>query len=97
MGGGPGSEESSGLDHILHQLFMNEEGTPATPTSPEAMAALKRERDGDELQKLGECGITLEPFTEGDVAVIMPCEHAFKEEAILQWLQTHDTCPGTYI
>lgn len=84
---------NSGLDEILHQLFMSDQGAMATPTTPEAIEALSRERDIEKLQQLGECGITLEPFEVGDTAVIMPCEHVFKEEAILQWLQTHDTCP----
>jgi hypothetical protein len=84
---------NGGLDEILHQLFMSDQGAVATPTTPEAIDALHRERDVEKLRQLGECGITLEPFDEGDTAVIMPCDHAFKEEAILQWLQTHDTCP----
>ena len=89
-GGGGGG----GLDDILHQLFMNEQGAAATPTTPEALASLRRER-GEGLMQLGECGITLEPFEAGDVALVMPCDHAFKEDAIVQWLQTHDTCPGS--
>mmetsp|Transcript_7469 Transcript_7469/g.12543 ORF Transcript_7469/g.12543 Transcript_7469/m.12543 type:complete len:233 (-) Transcript_7469:205-903(-) len=92
-GSSDASGGNSGLDEILHQLFMNDQGVIATPTTPEAIEALNRERDVEKLQQLGECGITLEPFEEGDTAVIMPCEHVFKEEAILQWLQTHDTCP----
>lgn len=87
-------DTGGGLDDILHQLFMNAQGTVATPTSPEVLAALPREREADSLRQLGECGITLEPFEPGDVALLMPCRHAFKEEAIVQWLQTHDTCPG---
>lgn len=90
--GGGGS-----IDDVLHQLFMNEQGTIATPTSPETIAALERERDSDKLRELGECGITLEPYEPGDVALVLPCRHSFKEEAILQWLQTHDTCPGMIV
>ena len=90
----PSGGTGSGLDEILHQLFLNDPGVIPTPTTPETLAALRRERNGEKLTELGECGITLEPFEPGDVALIMPCDHAFKEEAITQWLTTHNTCPG---
>ncbi len=89
-----GGAGTGGLDDILHQLFMNHQHNSATPTTPEIIASLRREREVKTLEGLGECGITLEPFEPSDVALIMPCNHAFKEEAILQWLATHNTCPG---
>lgn len=89
----PNGNTGGMMDEILHQLFMSDQGNAPTPTTPEALAALKRERSDEGLKHLGECGITLEPFESGDVALILPCEHAFKEDAIVQWLQTHNTCP----
>jgi hypothetical protein len=26
--------------------------------------------------------------------VVLPCKHAYKESLILQWFQSHQTCPS---
>jgi len=101
----PGGQEGAALvgqegggrsfDDLLHHLMMTESSHAHHPASEEAMAGLRRVAvDADtDLSTLGECGVTLETFEPGDTAVVLPCSHAYKEEAIVQWLQQHDTCP----
>jgi hypothetical protein len=48
----------------------------------------------EELKINGVCGIWLEDFAEGDDIKILPCNHAFKSEAIMKWLQKEKAeCP----
>lgn len=48
----------------------------------------------EELKINGVCGIWLEEFEEGDDIKILPCNHAFKSEAIMKWLQKEKAeCP----
>lgn len=41
----------------------------------------------------GLCGISQEPFEGGDLVIRLQCGHCFKEEGIITWLRTRDTCP----
>ena len=50
-------------------------------------------KDDTDLSNIGDCGITLEPFEVGETAIILPCSHAYKEAAILEWFKQHNTCP----
>jgi len=50
-------------------------------------------KDDTDLSNIGNCGITLEPFEVGEKAIILPCSHAYKEAAILEWFKQHNTCP----
>lgn len=87
IGGGGGS-----LDDLMHYLLMNESSRPGAP--PLAQTVMEKlPRRTENLEELGECSISQEPFVFGDVAVCLPCGHNFKEEAILPWLRMHDTCP----
>ena len=48
----------------------------------------------EELKINGVCGIWLEDFEEGADIKILPCNHAFKSEAIMKWLQKEKAeCP----
>jgi hypothetical protein len=48
----------------------------------------------EELNINGKCGIWLEDFEEGEDIMILPCNHAFKSEAIMKWLQKEKAeCP----
>jgi len=48
----------------------------------------------EKLKINGVCGIWLEDFEEGDDIKILPCNHAFKSEAIMKWLQKEKAeCP----
>jgi len=48
----------------------------------------------EDLKINGVCGIWLEDFAEGDDIKILPCNHAFKSEAIMKWLQKEKAeCP----
>lgn len=40
-----------------------------------------------------ECCVCLEPVELGKVVIRLPCAHIFHRTCILQWLQTHCTCP----
>ena len=80
------------FEDLLHHLMMTEPSSRgAPPASPEVIERLERRRDN--LHELGECSISQEAFAENDVALILPCGHAFREELIVHWLQSHDTCP----
>ena len=48
----------------------------------------------EELKINGACGIWQEDFEEGEAIKILPCNHAFKAEAILKWLNEEKAeCP----
>ena len=48
----------------------------------------------EELNINGMCGIWQEEFEEGEDIKILPCNHAFKSEAIMRWLQKEKAeCP----
>jgi hypothetical protein len=48
----------------------------------------------EELKINGMCGIWQEEFEEGEDIKILPCNHAFKSEAIMRWLQKEKAeCP----
>ena len=48
----------------------------------------------EELNINSKCGIWLEEFEEGEDIKILPCNHAFKSEAIMKWLQKEKAeCP----
>jgi hypothetical protein len=88
MFGGMGSS----FEDLLHHLLMNEPSHGgSSPASTEAIERL--ERRTDHLTELGDCSISQEPFTESDVAIILPCGHAYREQLILKWLRSHNTCP----
>jgi hypothetical protein len=92
-------DDGGNIDDVLHAILMNETSHANTPATPEAVANLTRsiilEDTPDETRKdLGECGITQEEFVVGDTAVTLPCGHNYKEESILQWLSTSNTCPS---
>lgn len=79
------------FEDLLHHILMNERSHVGAPPVDEAV--LDRLHRTTEVESLGECSITQEAFTTGDVAVILPCGHAFKEDPIVQWLKVHNTCP----
>jgi hypothetical protein len=89
---GPRFGNGSSLDDLLHYILMNEtshSGSP--PASQETIDKLVRRTHN--VQELGECYISQEPFTENDVAICLPCGHSYKEESIIPWLRMHNTCP----
>lgn len=79
------------FEDLLHHIMMNESSYAHHGASEEAIARLEKRTEN--LQELGECSISQEPFTENDVAIVLPCHHAFKENEILQWLRVNKTCP----
>lgn len=83
------------FDDILHHILMHESshaGRP--PASAELIDSLCRVVVTDEnVNEMDECNITLEHFEIGDVAVKLTCGHMFKEDAIIQWLRMHNSCP----
>lgn len=96
LGAFAGREENSGLDQLLHHILMNENSyAGAPPASEECINNLDRQtmQSDTEAAGLGECSITQEAYVTGDVVVTLPCEHNFKEEAIVHWLKMHNTCP----
>lgn len=73
--------------------MMTESSHAHHPASSESIAALKRITvdEHTDLEAIGECGITLEEFRCGEVAILLCCSHAYKEASIMEWLQQHDT------
>ena len=39
-----------------------------------------------------ECSICLCEYTEGEMLRTLPCQHAFHQKCVDQWLQNHSTC-----
>jgi hypothetical protein len=76
---------------------MNDSHAQLTPASAAVLAALPRESFVPELdgstKGSTDCSITQEAFEPGDVILTLPCEHRFKEAAILEWLQRSNICP----
>jgi hypothetical protein len=87
-GGGGGGNS---FEDLLHHLMMNESSFANHGATEEVISRL--ERRSENLHELGECSISQEPFTESDIAILLPCHHAFKEAEILQWLHVNNTCP----
>ncbi|MBM10201.1 MAG: hypothetical protein CMF69_11670 [Magnetovibrio sp.] len=45
-------------------------------------------------EKYEKCAITMESFEKGEKIIILPCEHYFKKEEIMKWLEDHSAaCP----
>lgn len=87
----PGGSGGNSFEDLLHHLMMNESSYARHGATEEVISKLERRTEN--LHELGECSISQEPFTENDVAVILPCHHAFKENEILQWLHVNNSCP----
>jgi hypothetical protein len=85
------SRGGNSFEDLLHHLMMNESSYANHGATEEVISRLERQTDN--LHELGECSISQEPFSEGDIAIILPCHHAFKEGEILQWLHVNNTCP----
>mmetsp|Transcript_15966 Transcript_15966/g.24063 ORF Transcript_15966/g.24063 Transcript_15966/m.24063 type:complete len:208 (+) Transcript_15966:208-831(+) len=86
------NSEFTSLDNLLHHLLMNEQShASGQPASESAISNLERRTEN--IAELGECCISQDRFSEDDVAVIMPCGHAYKEQLIVRWLQQHNSCP----
>jgi hypothetical protein len=45
------------------------------------------------IDELSQCPICMEDFKLGDEACQLPCNHTFKFECILRWLNNSETCP----
>jgi hypothetical protein len=79
------------FEDLLHHIMMNESSYAHHGATEEVISKLERRTEN--LHELGECSISQEPFVENDIAVILPCHHAFKENEILQWLHVNNSCP----
>eukprot|EP01041_Mallomonas_annulata_P003442 gene3442-6838_t len=94
--GWAGAPEGRSLEDLLHHLMMNESShAGAPPASEAAIGSMERQVVSYQIEqrRLGVCCISQEPFEEGEVALIMPCGHSYKEAPIVQWLKRHNTCP----
>lgn len=87
---------ASQWEDFLHHILMNESSRAgAPPASKQVLDGLPRHTIADEAEvaAYGECYITQESFEVGEVVIPLPCGHNYKEEAILHWLEMHNTCP----
>jgi E3 ubiquitin-protein ligase RNF115/126 len=96
LSGADAGEEA--FQDVLHRILTNEvshAGSP--PASEEVLRRLPRTvvGAGTEGHLLGGacCGISHDPFEEGDVVVTLSCGHLYIEDNILTWLRVHHTCP----
>lgn len=48
--------------------------------------------DGDR-NRLQQCSVCLEQFSDGQVLRLLPCMHGFHQYCIDRWLQQHRSCP----
>ncbi|KAL2324257.1 hypothetical protein Fmac_023315 [Flemingia macrophylla] len=48
---------------------------------------------GSESRVLQDCGICLEPFTDGDELIRLPCEHKFHSVCLDPWVRCCGDCP----
>lgn len=94
--GAIGDESDQVFESLLHHILMNESSYRSQGADPEEVKRLRRVsvEAGTDLTELGPCGISMEDFEPGDTAVVLPCKHAYKESLILQWFQSHQTCPS---
>ena len=91
-----GGLDGRSFEDFLHHIMMNESSyAGAPPASDVAILSLDRQliTPHTDQRQLGVCCISQEPFEEGEVAVTMPCGHAYKEAPIVQWLKRHNSCP----
>jgi hypothetical protein len=94
----PDSDEqvNSAWEDFLHYILMNETShagaPPATKSLLEGLTRVPITTETD-ISKLGECYITQDPFEAGDVMVVLPCGHNYKQDPIVHWLGMHNTCP----
>ena len=92
--GGMGNMRS--FEDLLHHIMMNDNSHAGVPPAPDMVIdSLTREvvTPDTNLQRLGECCISMEAFEPGDTAISLPCGHCYKQEPIVQWLRMHNTCP----
>lgn len=40
-----------------------------------------------------DCSICHEEFEQGNIALKLPCAHAYHETCVMSWLESHHTCP----
>ncbi len=96
VGGGGVSVGDQALENLLHHILMNESSYRTRGVDPDEIKKLRRLSvdESTDIQELGPCGISMDDFEPGDVAVVLPCNHAYKENLILHWFETHQTCPS---
>jgi hypothetical protein len=82
-------------NHLLARTNLLSNESSGCGASLEAIRRLERiyVDSHTDLERFGECGISLEGFRLGDKVVVLPCAHAYKEEAILKWFEEHNSCP----
>lgn len=87
--------ESSELENILHHILMHEQSQRGVPAASESIIANldRKVVQESEVEELGECNITFEKFSPGDVCVTLKCGHKYFESQIVHWLGMHATCP----
>jgi hypothetical protein len=103
FGGGPmgmgmamGAGNVRSFEDLLHHIMMNENShSGVAPAADVMIESLTREvvTADTNLQRLGECCISMEAFELGDTAISLPCGHSYKQDPIVQWLRMHNTCP----
>ena len=88
------------FEDLLHHIMMNETSHAGVPPASDIIIeSLLREQvtsDTNQINRLGECCISMEPFEAGDTAISLPCGHSYKQDPIVQWLRMHNTCPGNF-
>jgi hypothetical protein len=92
----PDALSNAQFEQFLHHLLMNENAhSGVAPASESVLSSLTKQTvtDTTNISSLGDCCISQEPFEVGDVVVLLPCGHNYKEEPIVHWLKMHNTCP----
>lgn len=67
-----------------------------SPASKKSIEKLKKEKvQGHNLEtfKEQECSVCKENYKLNDNLTVMPCNHNFHEECLVNWLKLHNSCP----
>ena len=97
LGGGGGAVDMDGVASILANSLYDRRPVK-TVVNEEGMAELSEKiftaQLAEELKINTVCGIWQDDFEEGERIKILPCNHAFKADAIDKWLTTEKAeCP----
>ncbi|KAK7321031.1 hypothetical protein VNO77_31133 [Canavalia gladiata] len=78
-------------------VFESDHQSECVEVPVDVINAIRRVRisEPDEIEKLSHshCPICMEEFKVGDRACRLPCNHTYRSECIIRWLNNNKTCP----
>jgi len=96
-GGGGAGEAGDSIASILARSLYDRRPVKQVITEEAQREIIDKKFAADMVKELkinDACGIWQEPFEEGEDIKILPCNHAFKADAIIKWLREEKAeCP----